>query len=470
MVGLKIVDGRVLGPETEVLEFKNCRKALSRDFWPTYSAMANTFGGTIVLGIDDDTREVIGVDDTDKVTKELWDLLNDPKKVSSNLLSPGDVRIWEESGRALIFVRIPRAERMKRPVYINGSMENGTYKRNGEGDYHCSVSGLRQMLRESSDSSQDSVVLGEMLMDDLDKQSVTAFRNMMSNHNPAHPWNSRDDNEFLRLMGAASRTEGGSYHPTVAGLLMFGYDISIMSVFPNYHLDYLEFGDGTDRWTFRITTGSGEFSGNVFSFVIQVSNRISMMNNRGKDLDGMVRIDDTQLIRAQRELLINALIHSDYNGIGGVRAEWRLNEFSVRNPGNLRIPLKEMFAGGVSDPRNPRLALMMNQIGMRERAGSGVSDVVSICRSLGIPDPVYDEASDPDTVTARLRLSQLEIAEDNEKLIKQQMRDDPTVSLDALSKHLGMEKNRLVRLVNSMKSRGIVERVGGTRGRWVVRE
>ena len=310
MIDLKVVDGKVSNPESEYLEFKSCKNRLSKDFCPTYSAFANTFGGTVIIGVDDETREPLGIDNPDKIIKELWDLLNDSRKVNVNLLSPKDIRTIDVEGKALIQVDIPRAERRKRPVFINGSMENGTYKRNGEGDYHCTVNELKQMLRDSSDSSQDSEVVTGITIEDLDMQSLASFRERMSNRNPSHPWNDRDDEEFLRLIGAGSRVEG-VMHPTVAGLLMFGFDYSIMAELPNYHLDYLEFADGTNDWTHRITTGTGEFTGNVYTFLTKVSNRISMLNDRGKDLDGMSRIDDTALIRAQRELLVNALVHAD---------------------------------------------------------------------------------------------------------------------------------------------------------------
>ena len=57
MIDLKVVDGKVSNPESEYLEFKSCKNRLSKDFWPTYSAFANTFGGTVIIGVDDETRE-----------------------------------------------------------------------------------------------------------------------------------------------------------------------------------------------------------------------------------------------------------------------------------------------------------------------------------------------------------------------------------------------------------------------------
>ena len=468
MAEFQILDGRIITPESITFELKKCEDKLSRDFWPTYSAFANTFGGTIILGIDDETREITGVKNPEKIIKDLWDLLNDPNKVNINLLADKDVQVRDIDGRTIIIVRVPRAERRKRPVFINGTMENGTYKRNGEGDYHCSSEELASMLRERSDESSDSKVLNDVYMDSLDQNSVKEYRKLLTNRNPAHPWNKKDDTDFLRLIGAASKTIDGSMHPTAAGLLMFGYDAIILSEFPNYHLDYLEFADGSNNWTYRISTGTGEFTGNLFEFFTSVSSRLSFLNKKSKDLEGMVRNDDNQAIRAQRELLANAVMHADYLGLGGIRAEWSPSRFTIRNPGDLRIPLKKMFEGGMSDPRNPHIAVMMTMIGMAERAGSGVSSIVDCCKAMSIPLPEYIETSDPETVTVTLRLELRDSGDKIEDRILSLMKTDPSISVDKISQLLGMERNRTYRTIKKMADNGLVKRTGGTRGRWIV--
>ena len=467
MKEFKIIDGRIQDPESDRLEYKRCRKGPPRDLWPNYSAFANTFGGTILLGVSDKDHEVTGVEDPEGIVREIWDILNNSNKVSVNILSPRDIKVIEIDGRDIIQIDVPRAERRRRPVYINGNLDTGTYKRNGEGDYHCSVAELKQMLRDASESAADSSVLDNLTVDDLDAHSVSSFRERMSSRNPSHPWNDRPAPDLLRLMGAAVRREDG-YHPTLAGLLMFGYDYSIMEAIPNYHLDYLEYGDGTDGWTYRRTTGSGEFTGNLYNFLTEVSNRISVVSDRSKEMDGVSRIDDNMSIRAQRELLVNALVNADYSGYRGVRAERRPGSFTVRNPGCLRIPVEEMFEGGISDPRNPHIALMLGLIGMGERAGSGVSEVVSFCRSQNITDPMYTETSDPETVTVRLMLSRALSRDDWETAMIDMIRRDPKISLDRLAENTGLTRSQVIQRVNLLKARGRISRSGGTRGHWEI--
>ena len=83
------------------VECKESSDTLPKDLWETYSAFANTKGGTIFLGVKEKNGEfsVSGVNNVDKVVKELWDNLNNNKKVSSNIISDRDVTIENINGK-----------------------------------------------------------------------------------------------------------------------------------------------------------------------------------------------------------------------------------------------------------------------------------------------------------------------------------------------------------------------------------
>lgn len=99
--------------------------------------MANTEGGRILLGateLPDGSLEPHGISNVERVAQQLWDLLQNPQKVSTNLLSRKDVERVEVDGRTLLLLRVPKAPRAQRPVFINGSRERGTCLRIHEGD------------------------------------------------------------------------------------------------------------------------------------------------------------------------------------------------------------------------------------------------------------------------------------------------------------------------------------------------
>lgn len=78
------------------LEVKSARGGIPESLWETYSAFANTDGGSIVLGARERTDhkiEIVGVHDAFKLKTDLWNLLNNRQKVSVNLLTDGLLRI-----------------------------------------------------------------------------------------------------------------------------------------------------------------------------------------------------------------------------------------------------------------------------------------------------------------------------------------------------------------------------------------
>ena len=107
--------------ENNRLEAKLATGGLPRSIWETYSAFANTYGGVILLGVEelpDHTLRVQG--------------LLEPRE----LVDGGDI----------VAITVPPAEQDQRPVYIGGDLARGSYRRSGDGDYHCTRAELNAML------------------------------------------------------------------------------------------------------------------------------------------------------------------------------------------------------------------------------------------------------------------------------------------------------------------------------------
>ena len=113
--------------ENESLEMKKCKKnVLPASLWETYSAFANTRGGVILLGVEEDKSKqlpnrfnVKGVGDYDKLVTDLFNILRNPQKVSRNILKDSDVQPVEVDGAYVIYIRVPEAYYRQKPIYIN---------------------------------------------------------------------------------------------------------------------------------------------------------------------------------------------------------------------------------------------------------------------------------------------------------------------------------------------------------------
>ena len=157
---------------------KGGKGGIPESMWETYSALADTDGGKIVLGVSekpDGTLTVTGIEAIEKLESDLWNTLNNPQKVSANLLSKGDVERLSVDGTAVLVITVPRAERRLRPVYINGNLMTGTYRRNVEGDYRCKEEHVRRMVADADDRPRDSKILEHFGMEDLDPESLSAY-------------------------------------------------------------------------------------------------------------------------------------------------------------------------------------------------------------------------------------------------------------------------------------------------------
>src|SRR5437667_3380901 len=90
--------------ETRDWEFKSAKGGLPGSLWETYSAMANTDGGVIVLGVkeNDGAFEVHGLDDPAKTEKDFWTTINNRGKANTNLLANSNVRIVAVDGKPVL--------------------------------------------------------------------------------------------------------------------------------------------------------------------------------------------------------------------------------------------------------------------------------------------------------------------------------------------------------------------------------
>lgn len=378
--------------ENNRIEAKKALGGFPHSVWETYSAFANTYGGVILLGVEehsDRSLHAVDLPAPEELVKVFWETVNDKNKVSANILSPRNVRIRKVEGKRIIVIKVPRARRFERPVYIGTDPMTGSYRRNGEGDYRCTEEEVRSMLRDASKQSQDAVVLVEETLDVLDRESVCKFRSDMAD--PFGEWEKLDENEFLCRIGAAAVSEG--LHPTAAGLLMFGFEQEIKKKFPNYLLAYRDAKENKE-----IVSDSGDWNGNVYNFYLRVSEDLSQKIER---MSGF-RANHLLAKSALREALVNCLVNADYYGRSGVSIVRDKEKITFSNPGNFRFEISAAHDGGLSDPRNTNLIKMFQIIGVSECRGSGIPEIFDAWHKLGLPSPSFKEQLEPGRITLTL--------------------------------------------------------------------
>ena len=382
--------------ENNRIEAKKAQGGLPHSIWETYSAFANSFGGILLLGVVEgaDKRFVsVPLPSPERLVSEFWEMINDRTKVSANILSEQDVQIVESGGNRIVVIQIPRAGRHERPVYIGTDPFSGSYFRDGEGDYRCSPDEVRSMLRDRTDEPQDAMVLEEFSTDCLDPGCISRYRVRLSDLHPRPAWQRSISCHFLPCIGAVARGKDGQYHPTAAGLLMFGKSRDIRREFPDYLLDYQEL-DASGRLVWQLTSRSEDWSGSLFDFYFLVYHRILYRSNF--DLSGVRS--------ALGEALANCLIHADYRAKSGLVIRKEPDSIVITNPGSFRILISEAADGGKSDVRNVTLARMFSLIHIGSGKGSGIPGIHRAWEEQGWEKPSLTEQLSPARITLTLRL------------------------------------------------------------------
>jgi len=396
------------------VEYKAAKGGLPRDLWETYAAFANTDGGTLWLGITqrNGALEVHGVTDPERLVQDFWNTINNRSKVNRNLLAAGNVSIVpldDRPGHALVRIEVPRAGRRERPVFIGTDPFHGTFRRNAEGDYRCREDEVRRMFADQAEEPPDSRILKGFTFDDIDLDSLRQFRNRFISRDPNHPWHREDDLGLLtKLQGWRRDRVSGAEGLTVAGLLMFGKTEAIRApeAVPGFHLDYRErlSDDPAMRWTDRLTL-DGTWEGNLFQFYQRVILKLGagpgVKSPFQTDTEGY-RQAGSRVHEALQEALVNALIHADYSGQGGIVIDRYPNRFEFSNPGTLLVSREQILRGSVSECRNKSLQLMFQMLGVGDKAGSGIDKIRQSWAAEHWQSPGLQETLWPDRVQLML--------------------------------------------------------------------
>lgn len=443
--------------ENNRIEAKKATGGLPKSIWETYSAFANTLGGVILLGVEeyaDKSLHPVDLPDPEWLLSDFRDIINDPHKVSVNILSDSDVRIHDTDGKRIIVINVPRADRSERPVYIDGDPMTGTYRRSGEGDYRCRRDEVHAMLRDAARTTQDMKILEGRDSSVFDMDTVCRYRERLRAVKPDDELCIQDDESLLFSVGAMAAGRDGKHCPTAAGLLMFGKEREIVREYPYYSLEYREEQSGG---TGRILSGTGDWSGNVYDFFCRVYERIA----EGIQVPfNLSTTGDTPMQLAIREALLNCLINADYYGRKGLVIVRKRDMITFSNPGGFRIDVESARHGGISDPRNAGLIRIFSIAGIGKRKGSGIAGIYSIWDKSGFDAPVIKEEFQPERIT--LSLSVMPDAEADSIAAKQKdaiidfLTDNVAADASVLARQLGIKGSSVKEIMGCLEAEGFV--------------
>jgi len=494
---VKTIKEALLKGERVTLECKRAKAEVPKSVWATYSAFANTIGGLILLGVDEDLQEkdvskrfqIIGVDEPRKIITDFWNTLNSDK-VNENILVDSDVEVVNMDGAQIVCIHVPQADWRAKPIYLNGNVYKGTYRRNNEGDYHCSERQVRTMVRDSFEEGNDGLIMHHYDMNDIDLDSLHRYRNHFKVRNDGHVWNEVDDKTFLKNLGGyIVDRETGEEGLSMAGLMMFGKGLPIRERFDNFRMDYINFCNliGDERYSDRLTY-DGRWENNLYQFFTIVMPKMEFDLPRPFRMEGIVRVDDTPQHKAVREAFTNSIIHADLMQDAGIlRIEKHDDRLCFRNPGLLRLPIEQIYEGGNSKARNPRIQNMLRMIGFGENLGSGFPKIIAAWKETNWGEPQLLNKVELDEVELILPVSSPKSAaktanatanatvnatvklNKTQKKILSLLHENKNATYDEIAKQLDIERTTVWRNIDAMKKKAVLRRVGEDKnGYWEV--
>lgn len=183
--------------ENENIEFKRADNNLPNSLWETYSAFCNTSGGIIILGIEEEKNGdniIIGINDIDKMEKDIWNTANNLAKVSYNVIGNGDIYKVKIDDKNIMILDIKEAPHNKKPVYLNRKIEN-TYIRRGEADKKADNDEIGTLMAMATPKP---LLLDNFSMKDLDSETVSKFRKIIEERYPEKNYKNLNDEDFLK--------------------------------------------------------------------------------------------------------------------------------------------------------------------------------------------------------------------------------------------------------------------------------
>lgn len=451
------------------LEYKKAKKALPDSFWETYSAFANTNGGKVVLGVDENNEDPFqGVMNPEKVRNDLFNLVSNRKKVSCNLLTDNDIEYIDipDKNRQLMVITIREASSDQKPVHLKNDFRE-SYKRLGEGDVRLDKEDLKYLMASSHDDI-DGELLTNYDESDLNIESIEEYKKLLIELSGNTKYTNMPLRDFLTEIGVfkKDRTDG-SYKLTAGGLLFFGKYNSIISRYPKFQLDYFEKDNSlSTRWNDRISTGDMMYPDlNMYDFFNLAYKKLTATTNDRFELNDKSahRLPfKKDLSESIREALVNCLMHAYYDFDSPIVITAYNDFYEFKNPGKMKISIPEFIHGGTSKTRNGTISSLFRRIGMSEKAGSGGPKIFDVSEKYKLKIPEVSTTFDSTIVTiwkVDLLSSYQDVTQDERAILKYIIENESISKNDVIENNL-MTEYKFRENLKTLQSKQYIEVIG----------
>ncbi len=409
--------------ESKYLEYKE--NLTSNTFLKTVSAYANYGEGKIVFGIDD-SGIVIGISDP------VNECLNLENKINDSIKPVPEYNLEIQDDSTIILTVF---EGMYKPYLYKGK----AYKRNDSSTIEVERLEYNRLVLEGSNQSFEELTSSD--------QQLTF---------------SKLSTELIRVMGIEQLTKD-----ILKTLELYsdqnGFNNAAALLADNNHfkgIDIIRFGDSIDEIMERKTFEN-------VSILSQMEQSIQMFHQyyRYEKIEGMERKSVDKIPeKAFREAVANALVYRMWDIPASIKISMYPDKIEISSPGELPAGLSEdeYLNGQISLLRNPIIGNVFFRLKYIEKFGTGILRI-NRAYANALIKPSYQIFSNSIKVILPVISTDYNLNE-TEKMLLAFLKNRNNLTRKEIEKLSGMEKTKIIRGLNNLIQKNIVQREGNGRG------
>ncbi|MBT3215791.1 MAG: AAA family ATPase [Deltaproteobacteria bacterium] len=346
--------------EGKRIEYKESKNALPSDLYDSIVSLANTEGGTVILGADNDGNTTgINPENTVQFISDIATALNSPDCVSPSLfLAPESI---EHTDVNIIIIDVHRSS-------VLHNHAGRIYWRDGDADLDITddQSKISELYFQKRNSFSEAIIYPALNIEDLSDNLFQQAKAIIRGLNANHPWLSISFEQLLREASLFVKDfHTGKEGLTLGAALIFGEDSVIQNILPAYKVEAMVRRDNVDRWDDRITlrTNLIHTYQKLLEFIRKhLPEKFYMEKGQRKDLREAIF----------REVIGNLIVHREYTDARSSDLIITQKDVVTTNPNN------PIFHGPLDPkrftpyPKNPNIRKFFTAFGWTDEIGSGV--------------------------------------------------------------------------------------------------
>ena len=487
--------------ESKNIEFKVQLPEDSKKYMKTIVAYANTSGGRLIIGVDDITKNIVGVEPS-----SVFQIMDRIANAVSDMCIPQivpDITFQTMEGKCIVQIEIYPGQ--NRPYYIRSlGKENGTYIRVGGTSRPADEAILKDLEYQGAGKSFDEFINVEAEYDAGSALRLCSdIRRYIAESKEVPVSKVREITAVNLENWGIIKKSGETYLPTNAFILLTKNTFRFAKI-------QCALFKGVDRAVF---VDRREFDGPVYIQIEEAYQFVLKHINLGAVIDGIVRKDRYELPpESIREAIINSVCHRCYLDRSCVQIAVYDNRVEITSPGMLYGGLTmEQAMAGRSKIRNVCIAEVFSRMGIIEQWGTGIQRMIQGCKEYGVQEPEFIDmgdafrvnfyrssegtdtekaitgtemaikVDDTDTEKTETGIQTKETGTENENVIVLSDLPDterkivgfilgnPGITQEQIAENMGMSKNGIRYAMGRLKDKGILMREGATKkGKWII--